>query len=595
MKTLIDFPCGHGERLCGSFTAPKEVLTAWHPDEVIPLLQSAEERAKQGRWVAGMVAYEAATAFDPAFRTAPPSPGLPLAAFLVFDGIADAAAVPDAASRFSCTPWKQDTSYAVFERTVEAIRNQIAAGDFYQTNFTTRLTSDFTGDPEAFFDALCAAQPSSYAFYLDFEAWQIASVSPELFFAWDPRTGELETRPMKGTAPSESAVEALRSSAKDRAENLMIVDLLRNDISRVASDVRVSDLFAVQALPTALQMTSTVKGTTGPEIGLPDVFGALFPCGSVTGAPKVAAMKAIASYETSPRGAYCGALGIIQPGGHAIFSVGIRTVTIHKSKATCGVGSGITWDSQCREEFAEGRIKQRFLWRGSAAFSLLETFRLEAGIYWLLQRHIDRMQRSASYFGFVFDERCVRMALDTVAKTHPSGLFRVRLLVDRGGRVATEAFVFAEDTAAAKSIQFPPPTGSETLVGLARVPVSSDDEFLRHKTTHRAVYDAFAPASPNLFDTLLYNQRREITEFTRGNLFAKLDGAIVTPSESCGLLPGTLRAELLASGEVSERIITYEDLQCATALWFVNGLRGVIPTRLDTGSQYSKSDGPATK
>ena len=528
-----------------------------------------------------MVAYEAAPAFDPAFKTVPADPDLPLAAFLVFDAIADTAGPTDTPGGFSCTPWQHDTAYAAFERTVRAIRDRIAAGDYYQTNFTTRLTACFAGDPEDFFRALCVAQPGSYSFYLDLGAWQIASVSPELFFAWDPQTGELITRPMKGTAPSEAGAETLKSSAKDRAENLMIVDLLRNDISRIGDDVRVSDLFAVQALPAVLQMTSTVTGTARPGTGLPEVFGALFPCGSVTGAPKIAAMQAIAAYETSPRGAYCGALGVIQPGGKAIFSVGIRTVTIAGAKATCGVGSGITWDSQCREEFAEGRIKQRFLWRASASFDLLETLRLESGVYWLLQRHIDRMRHSASHFGFVFGEAGVRMALDTIAKNNPQGVFRVRLLVDRSGSIAAQAFAFEPDMAAAKSMPFPPANENAKLVALAKQPISSDDEFLRHKTTHRAVYDAFAPDSPDLFDTLLFNERGEITEFTRGNAVAELGGKLVTPAEECGLLPGTLRAELLAKGDVSEHVLTRDELQRATALWFINGLRGIVPARLN--------------
>ena len=584
MMTLIDFPIDDGGRLHGRFGTPREVLTAWHLDDVVPLLQDAQDRAQNDRWVVGIVAYEAGPAFDPAFKVASAATDFPLAAFLVFDGIADIAGSTCTPGRFSCTPWRHDTAYAAFERTVETIRDQIAAGDYYQTNFTTRLTAGLTGDPEAFFHSLCAAQPGSYALYLDLGAWQIASVSPELFFAWNPQTGELKTRPMKGTAPSELGAETLKSSAKDRAENLMIVDLLRNDISRIGDDVRVSDLFAVQALPTALQMTSTVTGITRLGMGLPEVFGALFPCGSVTGAPKIAAMQAIAAYETSRRGAYCGALGVIQPGGEAIFSVGIRTVTISNGKASCGVGSGITWDSQCKEEFAEGRIKQRFLWRASASFDLLETLLLESGVYWLLQRHIDRIRRSASHFGFVFDEARVRSALDAVARNHPLGVFRVRLLVDRTGRITTEAFVFKPDMAAAKSMPFPPASETAKRVALAKQPISSDDEFLRHKTTHRAVYDAFAPDSTGLLDTLLYNERGEITEFTRGNVVAELDGELVTPAVECCLLPGTLRAELLANWDLSEHVFTRNDLQRATGLWFINGLRGIIPVHLNVST-----------
>ena len=272
---------------------------------------------------------------------------------------------------------------------------------------------------------------------------------------------------------------------------------------------------------------------------------------------------------------------MLQPGAKALFSVGIRTVTISNAKASCGVGSGITWDSRSGEEFAEGRIKQRFLWRASASFELLETLRLESGVYWLLQRHIDRIKRSARHFGFVFDEAGVRLALDEVARRHPLGVFRVRLLVDRGGGIATQAFVFEPDMAAAKSAPFPRASKTRKRVALAKQPISSDDEFLCHKTTHRAAYDAFAPGDPNLFDTLLYNERGEITEFTRGNVVAELDGRLVTPASDCCLLPGTLRAELLANRDVSEGVFTCEDLQRATVLWFINSLRGIVPVHLD--------------
>lgn len=566
MKAIIDFPRDRQDRLSGLFEKPRAVLEARQINEVLPLLRAVQAEAAKGNWAIGMVAYEAARAFDAAFPAPRHVTDMPLAAFAIFEHppVALPALDPE---KFSCSPWRHDTSRQQFGEVIAALHEHIASGDYYQTNFTTRLRAELNGDAESLFAALRLAQPDSYAFFLDWGTRQIASVSPELFFAWDAKSGELTTRPMKGTAAKNSTADDLRNSIKDRAENLMIVDLLRNDIARIATHVDVPELFAVQRLPTALQMTSTIRGTTRADVGLPEIFAALFPCGSVTGAPKIAAMQAINRYESSARGIYCGAMGIVQPGGDALFSVGIRTVSIAGNHATCGIGSGITWDSDAAAEYAEGQIKTRFLWRASAGFDLLETLRLENGQYWLLERHIARSRHSADYFGFSFDARLVRKTLDDISQKNPQGLFRVRLLVNRNGHVQAEVFPL-EFNAAIINIR------------LAAHAVDSNDEFLRHKTTNRAIYDAFTPTQADIFDTLLYNERGEITEFTRGNVAVEINGRLVTPPDDCGLLAGTLRAEYLANGTMTERTITRDDLRFATKIWFYNSLRGMISTTL---------------
>ncbi len=514
-----------------------------------------------------MVAYEAAPAFDQAFHTLPPLEGIPLAAFAIFDAPSVSEEVTLKAG-FDCSHWQSDIPPSGFREKVERVREGIAAGAYYQVNLTTRLRANFKGDPRAFFASLCEAQPGAYALFLDFGDWQIASVSPELFFAWSPATAEIVVRPMKGTAPLSQSAADLRASAKDCAENLMIVDLLRNDIARVTHQgtVRVPKLFTIENFATVRQMTSTIVGETVPDADLTRIFAALFPCGSITGAPKIAATQAIAALETSPRGAYCGALGVVQPGGAALFSVGIRTVTIARGEAECGVGSGITWDSNAFEEVRECQIKRRFLTRASAAFDLLESIKLEDGVYWLPGRHCERLQRSAEHFGFPFDIEAVNRALQATAGQNPTGAHAVRLLLSRRGSIAIEK----------KPL---PVTPAHPSVVLAETAISSDDEFLRHKTTHRAVYDAHAPQSADIFDTLLFNERGEITEFTRGNVAVDLDGRLVTPPESSGLLPGTLRAELLAQGKLVERVVKREDLRRANAIWFLNSLRGMFPVR----------------
>ncbi len=550
------------------FTGPIAVLTARRLGDVISLLEKVERHAREGRWAAGMVAYEAASVFDDAFQTLPPLEGIPLAAFAIFDGPSE----PDedtAKAVFRCSHWQSDIAPAVFRKKVEDIREGIAAGAYYQVNLTTRLRAKFEGEPRAFFDSLCEAQPGAYALFLDFGEWQIASVSPELFFAWNPATAEIVARPMKGTAPPSQSAADLRASTKDRAENLMIVDLLRNDIARVArqGSVRVPELFTIETFATVRQMTSTIIGETVPGMDLATIFAALFPCGSITGAPKIAAMQAIAALESSPRGAYCGALGVVQPGGAALFSVGIRTVTIANGEAECGVGSGITWDSNPAEEHQECQIKRRFLLRASAAFDLLESIKLEDGVYWLLGRHCERLHRSAEHFGFPFDIADVNGALQATAKQNPTGAHAVRLLLSRHGTIAIETRPL-------------PVTAAHPLVALARTAISSDDEYLHHKTTHRAVYEAHAPEIAGIFDTLLFNERGEITEFTRGNVAVELGGRLITPPQSSGLLPGTLRAEMLAEGKLIERVLKRDDLDRASAVWFLNSLRGMFRVRL---------------
>jgi para-aminobenzoate synthetase/4-amino-4-deoxychorismate lyase len=515
-----------------------------------------------------MVAYEAAAAFDQAFQTLPPLEGIPLAAFAIFDAPSEAEEETLNAG-FYCSLWHSDMPSSSFREKVERVREGIAAGTYYQVNLTTRLRANFKGNPRAFYSSLCEAQPGAFALFLDFGDWQIASVSPELFFAWNPATAEIIARPMKGTASLSRSAADLRDSAKDRAENLMIVDLLRNDIARVAhqGSVRVPELFTVEDFATVRQMTSTIVGETVPDADLAKIFAALFPCGSITGAPKIASMQAVAALEPSPRGAYCGALGVVQPGGAALFSVGIRTVTIANGEAECGVGSGITWDSDPAEEYRECQIKRRFLLRASAAFDLLESIKLEDGAYWLLERHCERLQRSAEHFGFPFDIEAVNRALQGTAEQNSTGAHAVRLLLSRRGTITIETRPL-------------PVTPSHPSVAFAETPISSDDEFLHHKTTHRAVYEAHAPKRADIFDTLLFNERGEITEFTRGNVAVELDGRLFTPPETSGLLPGTLRAELLAEGQLIERVLKHHDLRRAKALWFLNSLRGFFPVRL---------------
>lgn len=567
---LLDFPRADGagrERL--AFGAPRAVLCAATLGEVRPALRAAQAYAGAGAWVVGFLAYDAAPAFDGAFRVRGGA-GIPLAWFGVFDAPATAPDRPPPPP--PVVAWEPDIGRARFDTDVASVRAAIGAGDVYQVNYTLRLQASAPLDALALFEQLRAAQPDGYLAYVDAGRWRLASASPELFFR---REGDrITTMPMKGTAARGRWLEDdlaqaqwLAASEKNRAENLMIVDVLRNDLARiaVAGGVRVPRLFAVERHPTVLQMTSTVAAQLRPGTSLDEIFGALFPCASVTGAPKIKAVELIARLENAPRGAYCGAVGLLRPGGDAVFNVAIRSVVVDSQSgaASCGVGGGIVWDSRCDDEYAEALLKSRFLAGTGEAFALIETLRLQDGRFERLERHIARLSASARYFGRPFDEARCRAVLARVAGdgTQPR---RVRVRLDRHGGLEADVD------------PMPAPPARPARFALARRPVDSASLWLYHKTTRRAVYERAAAEAPEAFDVLLWNERHELTEFTRGNVVLEMDSRALTPARRCGLLDGCLRAELIESGQIEESVLTLDDLARATRVWFVNSLRGRI-------------------
>ena len=580
LTALIDFrsPDDGVAPLRLAVGAPRERLCARTPDEVVPLLARVDALARAGAWCVGYLCYEAAGAFDEAFEThAPSDPTRPLASFAVYDApLADAASFESADT--ATVRWTGGPQRDAFDTVIAEILRAIADGEVYQVNATAPLTGTLQGEPLALFAALRRAQPNAYAAYLDFGSDaapddRILSVSPELFFDW--RADRLLARPMKGTAPRGATPEDdaaqsrfLRSAAKERAENLMIVDLLRNDLSRVAEphSVRVPRLFHTEAWPTVWQMSSDVVARTRPGTTLADVFAALFPCGSITGAPKVQAMRLINDLEPEPRGIYCGAIGVVQPGGAATFNVPIRTLALRThgdvTQVRCGIGSGITADATAAGEWAEWRHKRAFVDRASQAFELLETLRLDEGAFVDLEAHLARMDDAARHFAFASPLASACAALAALRAAHASGCWRVRLLADRAGAARAQAFELA-------------PTPEPVRVQLAIRPlVGSDGEFVRFKTTHRAHYDAFAPTDVGVFDTLLWNERGELTEFTRANVALRIDGRWLTPALRSGLLPGVARARLLREGVIAEARLTRNDLERAEGLALFNSLRG---------------------
>jgi para-aminobenzoate synthetase/4-amino-4-deoxychorismate lyase len=591
---LVDFsaPAGaEAPRLRLAFGRPREILEAHQPGQIRQLLDTVHSHALQGRWCVGYLRYEAAAAFDPAMRVHAAEG--PLAWFAIHD---DALPWPDAEEGDPpgdvTLAWDAPLSRRDFDEALGRIHEAIANGEAYQVNFTQMLRASLRvqsgmsqgAASRRLFDALQRAQPGGYAAWIDTGEEQVLSVSPELFFDW--RGGRLLARPMKGTAArgatgveDDARAQALRASAKERAENVMIVDLLRNDMSRVAEpfSVRVERLFNVAALPTVWQMTSDIEARTRSGTTLADVFAALFPCGSVTGAPKLSAMRLIHELEGAARGIYCGAVGVVQPGGAATFNVPIRTVTMKSGVASCGIGSGITADARAEGEWQEWRHKRAFLERASAPFEILETLALDEGVLRDAPAHLARMGQAAAHFGYPWDAGLAAQHLGQLAQAHATGRWRVRLLLDRRG--ALQAQAHAQEA--------PPPRVRLRLVD--RAFEASDSEFVRFKTTRRAHYDDFAPTQPGVFDTLLWNRNGELTECTRGNIALQLEGRWVTPPLHCGLLAGVGRARCLREGRIEEAVVRVQDLPRVRSVAFINSLRGWIEAGIDNPA------GPATE
>lgn len=555
---------GRWVRLVGT-RAP---LVARHLSEVLPLIAHAEAATAAGLHAAGFVAYEAAAAFGLATRA--PVDGLPLAAFILGEGLEpfDPALVVQAADAAPVLEWQPAVPEPDYARGVRQVRSHLAAGDSYQVNLTFQLTAQFAGDPFALFARLARAQRAAGAVFLDFGRFAICSASPELFFE---RDGDLVAmRPMKGTAPrgrtlaeDRTRAASLRRSPKERAENLMIVDMVRNDLGRIAAvgSVEVPRLFRVERFPTVLQMTSDVVARVPGSLA--SIFAAVFPCASVTGAPKVRTASIIRELESGPRGVYTGAVGYAGPGRKARFNVAIRTATIDRQRqiASYGVGSGIVWDSRPGREHAECMAKARVLETDVTPFSLLETLRWEPGSGFLRPgRHLNRAAASARYFGVPFSRDAARAALD--AAVGGDSPLRVRLLVDEDGAVRVETG------------PVPPPPSGPVRAGLATAPIDLSDPFVFHKTTRRRHYDAASATRPDCDDVILWNSAGFVTETAIANLALCRDGGWVTPPVSDGLLAGTMRAELLASGHITEGRIRVGELRPGSRLAAFNSLRG---------------------
>ncbi|MCP5419816.1 MAG: aminodeoxychorismate synthase component I [Gammaproteobacteria bacterium] len=557
-----------------SFANPRSIHTVWRIEDVVPTLAMLDEAVRRdGSWAVGFLAYEAAPACDPALTVKAPG-ACPLLWFGLYDDplIIPPTTVEEQARAVFPTPlhWKPSISESAYPQAIARIKTYIEAGDTYQINFTFRLHAPFDGDPWPVFLRLSQAQGTPYGAFLNTVDWAICSASPELFFQLDGN--RLLSRPMKGTAPRGlwrtddlQRATQLKSSEKERAENVMIVDMMRNDLGRIAGigSVQTPRLFEVEQYPTVWQMTSTVGCDTRAD--LPELLCALFPAASITGAPKRRAMEIIAELETTPRGIYTGSIGFMAPQRYAQFNVAIRTVWIDKSKrqAEYGVGGGIVWDSAAHSEFQECYAKARILSATQPEFCLLETllWTPERG-FWLFDEHLDRLLNSARYFAFSADGEAIQRRLAAAVASAPAHPHKVRLRVARDGNVTVEVLNLPRQQASPR-------------VCLAKQPVDSSNVFLYHKTTHRTIYEQAKRDCPGYDDVLLWNEAGEITESCIANVLFKRAGEWFTPPIHCGLLAGVYRAVLLRQGRLKERVLRIEDWNACDEIRLLNSVRGI--------------------
>ncbi len=568
------------------FERPTKIIRADRPEQVPGALAGIRDGLRAGLHAAGFFAYELGYILEPRLASLlPESRSVPLLWVGLYreprhmsgadvQAWLTAEAIGDSSLGEVGHTWDSE---AYLER-FDIVQENIRSGDIYQLNLTFKAKFKLHGSPLALYRDLRLKQRVAYGCLVDTGDITILSSSPELFIEQHGQT--ISTRPMKGTAPRAGTEDGdrevrstLSSDIKSRAENLMIVDLMRNDIGRIAElgSVSVTDLFTVETFRTLHQMTSGVRAILKKDVGLEELLKAIFPPGSVTGAPKIRAMELIRTLESDPRGVYCGAIGQISPEGDALFNVAIRTAVVDRNgRGEMGIGSGIVADSQGSKEYAECLLKMKFLVDPVQRFDLIETMLYEPGQgFWLLPYHLKRLSASAGYFGFIYSEDRVRRALDEAVNAAGVQRSRVRLLLDEDGAISV-AITPLGAVASGKPMRY--------VISDTRL--SATDLFLYHKTTRRELYDR---EWQNFSDTLgsdevIYlNTRGELAEGSRTSIFIERAGKLLTPPIASGVLPGTLRASLLHEGRAVEAILRPDDLAGADAVYLGNSVRGLVP------------------
>lgn len=562
-KTVIDFRA-LGERY--TFTQPIKELKTRDLAEVADLLEQVESYQEQGYYVVGYVSYETAPAFEEklAVHKAPL-----LAEYLLYFTVHDrveTSSIPltyeeiDLPSR-----WQEEISAENYEEAIAQIHHHLRQGDTYQVNYTVQLKQDLSANPFAIYNRMVVEQEAGYNAYVEHDEMAVISMSPELFFEQNDR--ELTTRPMKGTTQrgvtdQEDLTQAswLEQDPKNRSENMMIVDLLRNDMNRISEvgSEHVERLCQVEQYSTVWQMTSTIKSQLRPDVDLVEIFRSLFPCGSITGAPKIATMEIIKNLEPQPRGVYCGTIGLLLPNGRRIFNVAIRTIQLHQGKAIYGVGGGITWDSTWESEHREVHQKAAVLYRKQARFKLITTGKISQKRLLFEEQHLERLTKASRYFAYPFDPKKLRQKIEEECQACDSHQdYRLRITLSKSGEMEISRQILASLS----------PSFCKAKLCLQEADLNQS--FTYFKTTYR----------PHLSlreqEIIYHNVAGELLETSIGNLVLKIAGELYTPPISQGILPGIYRQNLLERGLVEEKVLTLKDLAQAEAIYGCNAVRGL--------------------
>ncbi len=566
------------------FEEPEQIIEANTLSEVGIALERVEKALQRGRWLAGYVSYEAGFAFEKKLQSRLVETPLPLVWFGEYRApLLDAIEFGLSSQAVAQVRWK--LTKEEYQKAIAKILAYIESGDVYQVNFTGKLTFDFQGDALGLYETLRRKQVVAYAAWLNLGEHVVLSFSPECFFRITD--GVIEAKPMKGTArrgrttqEDQTMAEWLRQDEKNRAENLMIVDLIRNDMGRICKtgSITFPSLFEIERYQTLFQMTSTVRGELKENITFKEIFEALFPCGSITGAPKIRAIEIIDELEAEPRGIYTGAIGYISPKKEACFSVAIRTVVLKKQGQNhfvgeMGIGSGITIDSESESEYDECWLKANFLTKPVEDFALIESIRFHRQYKWL-EKHLARMKNSAHYFDFHFDEGAVRRVLNEYAQHFKlDQAYKVRLCLSRTGELEVSHLPL-EQTGEG---------GEEIRIAIAERRTNSADKFFYHKTTHRQMYDEALQLAHQLglTDFIFLNERDELAEGAMSNIFVEKEGILYTPPISAGILAGVYRGYVLETNpRAREWVLKLEDLKYAERIWICNAIRGMREAKL---------------
>ena len=562
-KTVIDFRA-LGERY--TFTQPIKELKTRDLSEVADLLAQVESYEEQGYYVVGYVSYEAAPAFEEKLAVhKSPLLGEYLLYFTVHDRV-ETSPIPLTYEEVDLpSKWQEETSAENYEKAITQIHHHLRQGDTYQVNYTVQLKQDLSANPFAIYNRMVVEQEAGYNAYVEHDEMAVISMSPELFFEQNDR--ELTTRPMKGTTQrgvtdQEDLAQAswLEQDPKNRSENMMIVDLLRNDMNRISEvgSEYVERLCQVEQYSTVWQMTSTIKSQLRPDVDLVEIFRSLFPCGSITGAPKIATMEIIKNLEPQPRGIYCGTIGLLLPNGRRIFNVAIRTIQLYMGQAIYGVGGGITWDSTWESEYREVHQKAAVLYRKQARFQLITTGKISQKQLLFEDQHLERLTKASRYFAYPFDPEELRQKIEEECRACDVNQdYRLRITLSKSGEMELSRQILA------------PLSPSFCKAKLCLQETDLNQSFTYFKTTHR----------PHLSlgeqEIIYHNAAGELLETSIGNLVLKINGKLYTPPIRLGILPGIYRQHLLETGQVKEKITTLEDLNQAEAIYGCNAVRGL--------------------